>query len=88
MTKCEKKRKKKKNELVSFFFCSHFCASFEMMLHGTIRNDNFRHKTALQCWNSVSFSLSIFLTAWFIYFLTTDVRSFVTPKMQSAVIVV
>ena len=26
---------------------------FKVMLHGTIRNDDFLHNTALQCWNNV-----------------------------------
>ena len=25
----------------------------KVILHGTIRNDDFQHNTALQCWNSV-----------------------------------
>ena len=52
MTKCEKSQKKN-DELVSFFFCSYFCASFEMMLHGKIRKDTFlaQHSVAMleQC---------------------------------------
>ena len=28
--------------------------SIEMMLHGTIRNDDFQRNTALQCWNNVA----------------------------------
>ena len=27
--------------------------TFKVMLHGTIRNDDFQRNTALQCWNNV-----------------------------------